>query len=357
MKLERITLTNFRSYAKKIMVLGNTTLLVAPNGSGKTNLLEAIYLLATGMSERAGEITEMIKWEQEIGSVSGIVEDGEERTELSVVLTRGIYMGKKTPKRRYLVDGVARLKNTFVGRLVATLFRPEDMRLIEGSPSRRRGFLDEILSVANPEYGRAIGVYEASLRRRNRLLDSIRDGVARREQLAYWDQSIIKNGEIVSRQRREFLEYLSQIKTRFGEYNLVYEDSPISPARLAQYAEAEVAVGYTLVGPHKDDFVIMSKQLTANRVQQERDLMKYGSRGEQRLGVLFLKLGGMKYLEEKLGVKSILLLDDIFSELDQVHREEVVAMMSGRQTIVTSAEADVEGIIEGAEVVRLEVIN
>lgn len=354
MKLERITLTNFRSYTKKTIVLGDTTLLVAPNGSGKTNLLEAIFLLASGVSERASEITEMIKWEQEIGSVSAVVEDNEERSELSVVLTHGVYMGKKTPKRRYLVDGVARLKSKFVGRLVATLFRPEDMRLIEGSPSRRRGFLDEILSVANPEYGRAIGVYEASLRRRNRLLDAIRDGMARREQLAYWDQSIVKNGEIVNSHRREFLEYLSQTKTRFGAYELKYEDSPISPARLLQYAEAEVAVGYTLVGPHKDDFVIMSKQLIASGVQQDRDLMKYGSRGEQRLGVLFLKLGGMRYLEEKLGVKSILLLDDIFSELDQVHREEVVAMIGGRQTIVTSAEGDVSGIIAGADVISIE---
>lgn len=352
MKLERLILTNFRSYTKKTLILGNTTLLLAPNGSGKTNILEAIYLLATGASERAGEITEMIRWEQEIGSVSGIVEENEERTELSVVLTRGVYMGKKTPKRRYLVDGVARLKSTFVGRLVATLFRPEDMRLIEGSPSRRRSYLDEILSVANPEYGRAIGVYEASLRRRNRLLDAIRDGMARREQLAYWDQSIVKNGEIVSRQRRDFLEYLSQIKTNFGEYQLRYEDSPISPARLAQYAEAEVAVGYTLVGPHKDDFAIFETEKSI-KATTNKDLMVYGSRGEQRLGVLFLKLGGMKYLEEKLKVKSILLLDDIFSELDQAHREEVVAMMKGRQTIVTSAEGDVSGIIAGAEVIRL----
>lgn len=344
MRLERLTLNNFRSYKKKVFHFGDTTLVVAPNGAGKTNILEAIYLLATGTSERAGVTDELIHFGQEIATVSGVVEHNDERTELSVVLTKGVYMGKRTQKRRYLVDGVARNRAGIVGKLVAVLFRPEDMRLIEGSPSRRRGYLDDALSMTHPEYARALSVYEASLKRRNRLLDAIRDGLARREQLSYWDQSIIKNGNILTDYRREFLDYLAKVKTSFGEYGLDYDSSTISPARLSQYAEAEVAVGYTLVGPHKDDFVIKS---------EGRDLMKYGSRGEQRLAVLFLKIGAMQYSEEKLGVKSVLLLDDIFSELDEEHREEVVTMTKGRQTIITSAEDDVSEMLPGAEVVRL----
>jgi DNA replication and repair protein RecF len=105
-----------------------------------------------------------------------------------------------------------------------------------------------------------------------------------------------------------------------------------------------VAVGYTLVGPHKDDFIVKSER---------RDLMKYGSRGEQRLAVLFLKLGNLKYIEEKLKIKPILLLDDIFSELDLVHREEVVKMTEGRQTIITSAEDDVITMMPEADIMRL----
>ncbi len=344
MKLERLTLENFRSYTKKVFHFGDSTVIVASNGAGKTNILEAIYLLSSGMSERAGVTEEMIHFGAEIGSVVGIVESGEERVELSVVLTRGVYMGRRTPKRRYLVDGVARTRAGMVGRLAAVLFRPEDMRLVEGSPSRRRSFLDETLSMAHPDYGRALSMYEASLRRRNKLLDAIRDGVAKREQLSYWDQSIIKNGNILTDYRRGLLEYLSHVKTSFGEYMLAYDASTISPVRLVQYAEAEVAVGYTLVGPHKDDFRILS---------EKRDLMTYGSRGEQRLGVLFLKLGTLQYIEEKLQVKPILLLDDIFSELDQVHREEVVKMTIGRQSIITSAEEDVVEIMGGADLIRL----
>jgi DNA replication and repair protein RecF len=210
MRLERLTLDNFRSYTKKVFHFGQMSVIVAPNGAGKTNILEAIYLLSTGTSERAGETSEMIRFGVDIATVAGVVEHNDERTELSVVLTRGLYMGKATPKRRYLVDGVARNRAGMVGKLAAVLFRPEDMRLVEGSPSRRRGYLDETLTMAHLEYARALSVYEASLKRRNRLLDAIRDGLARREQLAYWDQSIIKNGNIITDYRRDFVDYLSQ---------------------------------------------------------------------------------------------------------------------------------------------------
>ena len=356
MRLERLTLDNFRSYKKRIFNLGQLSLVVAPNARGKTNLLEAISLLSMGDSERAGVSEEMISFGAEIGSVTGIVEHKDERSELSVVLTRGTYMGKATPKKRFLVDQVARNKANFVGKLVVTLFCPEDMRLIEGSPARRRNFLNQTLSLAHPEYGRAVTVYEASLRRRNRVLDAIREGRAKREQLAYWDQSIIKNGNIITDYRRDFLEYLGQVKTSFGKYQMEYESSTISAARLAQYSAEEVAAGYTLVGPHKDDFRILSVQKFTNAEMQKsgKDLMKYGSRGEQRLGVLFLKIGGMRYVEEKLQVTSILLLDDIFSELDKVHRQEVIKMLSARQTIITTAEEDLGVEIDGATRVSLE---
>ncbi|KKU45910.1 MAG: replication and repair protein RecF protein [Microgenomates group bacterium GW2011_GWA2_46_7] len=355
MRFERVTLENFRSYKKQKFVFGERSVIVADNGAGKTNLLEAIYLLSTGESERANEISEMIAWKSAIASIAGIVETGEERQELSVILTRGIYMGKVTPKRRYLVDGIARTKTKFIGKLPVALFRPEDMRLIEGSPPRRRRYLDESLGMAHPEYARALLIYEASLRRRNKLLDSIREGTARREQLAYWDQSVIKNGNIVSDYRRGFLDYMSRVKTSFGQFKLEYTASAISPERLLQYSEAEVAVGYTLVGPHKDDFVVFGKQKKQGK-EQEENVMIYGSRGEQRLGVLFLKLAAMKYVEDKLGVKSLLLLDDIFSELDEEHRREVVLMMEGRQCIVTSAEPAVAKAMAGegrVDIIRL----
>lgn len=356
MRLERLSLENFRSIRKATYHLGRLVLIVAPNGSGKTNILEAIRLLSTGVSERAGKIEEMIAWGEELSRVSGIVEEGGEREELAVVLTRGMYLGKRTPKRRTLVDGVGRERSVFSARLLTSLFRPEDMRLLEGSPSRRRQYLDEAIGSAHPEYLRAQATYEAALKRRNKILDLIREGSARRVELAYWDQSLVKNGNILTDYRRTYLSYLNEwVRVGFGTYRIEEQFSTISPERLAQYSEAEVAVGYTLVGPHKDDFTVQgAKENGEQGKKREVDLMIYGSRGEQRLGVLFLKTGAMQYAEEKRGVKSLLLLDDIFSELDQLHRQEVVQLMAGRQVIMTSAEEEtVQYLAKGAEVIRL----
>lgn len=350
MRLERLVLKNFRSYKSATYHFGVVSVMVAPNGSGKTNLLEAIYLLATGVSERAGKIEEMISWKSELGSVSGIIENAGERSEVSVVLTTGSYMGRRTPKRRYLVDGVGRAKTGFVGRLPATLFRPEDMRLLEGSPSRRRSYLDSAIGMANPDYARALTTYEATLKRRNRLLDMIREGTARRVELAYWDQSLTKNGEILSNYRLRYIDYLNdQTLVPFGKYKIEYKASTVSASRLLQYAEAEVAVGHTLVGPHKDDFEIYALGVRTD----SKNLMIYGSRGEQRLGVLFLKIGAMEYLEQKLNVSSLLLLDDIFSELDAGHRAEVVRLMENRQVIITSAENETLDYFSGATIIKL----
>ena len=348
MRLERLELDNFRSYKKKTFHFGDLTVLLGPNAVGKTNVLEAIHLLSSGNSFRAGVTEEMIHFGAELAHVTGIVaSNGDELISVGVVLTPGVYLGKRISKRRYLVDGAPRTRARFVGRLVSVLFRPEDLRLVEGSPSRRRSFLDEVLEQGSVNYARALTSYEGALRRRNKILDLIREGTARREQLAFWDATLIKNGNILTDQRRDLLQYLSSIEVEFGNYKLEYDASTISEARLKQYEEEEVAAGYTLVGPHKDDFVIFSKN------GDERDLMKYGSRGEQRLAVLFMKLGILQYLEEKLSVKPILLLDDIFSELDEKHRKEVLKMTEGRQTIITTAEEEVLGMVKGAEVVRI----
>jgi DNA replication and repair protein RecF len=354
----RLELADFRSYGQIRLVLSDLTVLVGRNGSGKTNVLEAIALLSSGMSFRAGKIEEMIAWEKELANISGIVEntgEGGQRqyTSLGVVLTRGQVLGHKTPKRRYLIDGVSRNRAKLVGLLPSIIFRPEDMRLIEGSPSRRRRFLDETISISSVEYARSLPLYESALRQRNRLLDMLREGKARREQFAYWDQMLLKHGEVVMRQRRAFINFINTVKVAFGEYEVFYDSSAISPTRLLQYQEQEVMVGYTMVGPHKDDFII-SSQFEVRSTQEKKDLMKYGSRGEQRLGVLFLKLAALQYAYKVLGVRPILLLDDIFSELDSEHRIEVLKMVREHQCVMTTAEDGVLSILpEGAKVIKL----
>lgn len=334
MRISRLEIEQFRSYGKRTLRFGDLSVIVGPNASGKTNILEAIYLIATGESFRARKIEEMVKWEAELGRVTGLVETKGEAYSLGVTLTRGVLMGKRTQKRRYLVDGMPRSKAKFLGHFSVILFRPEDLRLIEGSPTRRRGFLNEVLAGSDSEYFRALRAYEQALRRRNKILDAIREGEATRAQLTFWDHTLIKNGNVLSSSRREFLEYLSGVEVTFGKYEIEYDYSAISEKRLEQYEREEVAVGYTLVGPHKDDFSVMS----LNGGGRRKDLAIYGSRGEQRLGVLFLKLGTLAYVEKKYNERPVLLLDDIFSELDEQHRKEVLKMTDNRQTVITTVD-------------------
>lgn len=354
MRLERLELANFRSYNKKTFHFADLTVVVGPNARGKTNILEAIQLLSTGISFRAKLTEEMIRFGSEIGNITGIVEHQGERVSLGVVLTPGVYLGKRISKRRYLVDGAMRTRAKFVGRLLTVVFRPEDLRLVEGSPARRRAFLDDILVQANTNYARALTAYEGALRRRNKILDQIREGQARREQLAFWDATMIKNGNIVTEMRRELLLFLSEEKANFGSYSLEYDASTISSARLKKYEMEEVAAGYTLVGPHKDDFVIIQNNSKKGaEIGGGKDLMKYGSRGEQRLAVLFMKLGTLNYVEHTLKIKPLLLLDDIFSELDEEHRGDVMEMTRGRQTIITTAETQIGIELPGADMIKL----
>jgi DNA replication and repair protein RecF len=219
----------------------------------------------------------------------------------------------------------------FVGKTKAVLFTPTDMELITGSPGSRRRYLDFVISQFDHEYSRCLTSYEKGLRQRNRLLELIRENLAQRHQLFFWDRLIINNGDYITQARAKYLTGLNSKK-----YEIIYDKSIVSETRLKQYELEEVAAGTTLVGPHRDDFVLLN---------ETRDISKFGSRGEQRMAMLWLKQGEIVALSEN-GLP-ILLLDDIFSELDHKHREEVLQMimthqLAGGQTIMTSAEENPE---------------
>lgn len=332
--LKRIKLSDFRNYREAEYELADKiNLVIGLNAKGKTNLLEAIYLLGVGESFRAKRTEEMVAFGQELGRVSGEVEisDGDKMS-LEVLVSGGLVMGKRVNKRKYLIDGASRRKQDLLGLIPIVLFRPEDVELISGSPDVRRKFLDRLLSQVDKVYGASLTTYEQALKRRNKLLDAIREGSASKYSLTFWDGLLIKHGEIIQTKRREFLDFTNTLFGKsdlFKELTTVYDMSAISEARLEKYKEAEVAIGYTLVGPHKDDIAVKDKT---------RDLATYGSRGEQRMAVLAMKMAEIYYMEEKGGKKVLLLLDDIFSELDGVHKEEVLRVMEGRQVVVTSAD-------------------
>ncbi len=349
MGIRSIHLSDFRNYENKSFEFSDgVTVIAGENAKGKTNLLEAIYLVGVGESFRAKRTEEMVRFGQELGRVSGEVPLSKtDIVNLEVVVNGGLVMGKVVNKRKYLVDGVSRRRKDILGFLPLVLFRPEDIELISGSPDVRRKFLDRLMIQVDKYYEQSLGTYEQALRRRNKILDAVRDGSATRYSLAFWDGLLIKHGQVIQEKRRELVDYINGLFEKselFKKLKVVYDMSTISESRLAQYADAEVAVGYTLVGPHKDDLIIK---------EGTRDLLTYGSRGEQRMAVLALKMGEIYYLEEKGKKRATLLLDDIFSELDEMHKQEVLRVMASRQVIVTTADVEDLKMFEKVKIINL----
>ncbi len=349
MGIRSIHLSDFRNYENKSFEFSDgVTVIAGENAKGKTNLLEAIYLVGVGESFRAKRTEEMVRFGQELGRVSGEVPLSKtDIINLEVVVNGGLVMGKVVNKRKYLVDGVSRRRKDILGFLPLVLFRPEDIELISGSPDVRRKFLDRLMIQVDKYYEQSLGTYEQALRRRNKILDAVRDGSATRYSLAFWDGLLIKHGQVIQEKRRELVDYINGLFEKselFKKLKVVYDMSTISESRLAQYADAEVAVGYTLVGPHKDDLIIK---------EGTRDLLTYGSRGEQRMAVLALKMGEIYYLEEKGKKRATLLLDDIFSELDEMHKQEVLRVMASRQVIVTTADVEDLKMFEKVKIINL----
>ncbi len=352
--IQKIKLTDFRNFKSKTLEFSDKiTTIVGPNASGKTNILESLFLLSTGKSFKARVESEMLGYDTELARISGaisymphaiskenhIAESIEHNTELEVVLTEG---SNGWPKKRLLVNGVPKRMIDFAGNFKTVLFGPWDMDLVTESPSIRRKFLDNVLSQVDREYRRSVMSYEKGLRQRNKVLWRLREdpessfGRSGRSMLAFWDQLLIKNGNYISQRRHEFIEFANagNYQLSITNFQLEYDPSTISEGRLDQYKNEEVAAATTLVGPHRDDFVFEIR----NPKSEIRNLASFGSRGEQRMGVLWLKMAELNFIQEKTGERPTLLLDDIFSELDHEHRDVVATLANKQQTIITTAD-------------------
>lgn len=341
--LHELELIGFRNHVlRKVNLNQGVTLVVGQNAIGKSNVLEAIYLLATGESFRAKRIEEMVNWNQEVGHVVG--KTGE--TDLQVTVTKGWVQGRRVQKRLYKINGLGKRKQDFAGLMPAVLFVPEDMDLIGGEPSLRRGFMDEVLKQVDREYHRSLDSYLKGLRQRNRLLDQIREGRMNRAGLYFWDKLLLKEAELIHERRQKLVEQINKVDAGLKKLRLSYLQSKLSPSKLEEHYEAEVAMGHTLSGPHKDDLKVFD---------DERDLALFGSRGEQRMAVLWLKQAQIVVMEKANGNRPLLLLDDILSELDHHHVEEVVELCKKQQTILTTTDEGLSDYFgEDLSIVRLE---
>jgi len=333
MVLKSLILRNFRNYSQgEFNFSSGINLVVGPNAVGKTNLLEAIYLLATGRSFRAEVESEMINYNEQISDIKCQISNEEV---LEIILTRGQINGKRVAKKIYKVNGVNRRMIDFVGHLRVVYFGPEDLEIVVDSPARRRDYLDSVLEQVDREYRRASLSYRKGLRQRNKLLEQIRDEEKPRSVLYFWDRLLIENGGVITEKREEFINFVNQQPDYFEKLELVYDKSIISPQRLKQYTEEEVASGMTLVGPHRDDFIT---QIQNPKFKIQNKLSAFGSRGEQRTAVFCLKLAEMEFITQKTGQRPVLLLDDIFSELDHQRRKRLLEVIPRQQTIITTTD-------------------
>lgn len=360
-----ISLQNFRSYEKQEFSFEETTLIVGPNTSGKTNLIEAVYLLSSGKSFRTEKDIQMIRFDKAIGRVKarlqtpesarqspnglsqmadgrsdggqGVVEDNE----LEIIITNGLVNGRSQYKK-FLVNGVAKRRVDFASNFTAVLFSPQDLDIIVDSPSLRRNFLDEVLEQVDRDYRVANISYTKALRQRNALLERTREahsagsgqaGIRNEKQFEYWDNLVIENGQIITLKREEFINFANSESKDVFDFIINYDKSVISKDRLLQYKNEEIASAVTLVGPHRDDFSVSMFNNIKNTVH---DVKYFGSRGQQRLAILQLKMLELLFIEKALGKRPTLILDDIFSELDATHINLIFEQIGRQQTIITT---------------------
>jgi DNA replication and repair protein RecF len=389
MHVTHLTLDEFRSYHHLDLTLPSAGLrVVGRNASGKTSLLEAIVMLATTRSPRTSTEREAVRWGsgEEYGtapyarlSADVVTAERTRHLEISLELPEGT---TRIARKKFRVDGRGVRAHDMVGVLRAVLFSPEDVHLVTGPPAERRRQMDILISQIDRTYLRALSRYGKVLSQRNGLLRQFsKDRVDPRSipaitQLSFWDEELIGEGARLVAARVRALNRLSVMigeRSRFlisdREIGLTYAprleisswtdeeiedrlglEQRVQELFLRQIQEVrseEFRRGTTVIGPQRDDFLL---------TLDGRPMDAYGSRGQQRLGVIALKLSEGDLILEQTGERPIMLLDDVLSELDDVHRGLLLEAISAEQCqiLVTSA---AEGPLDHPSLDRLPVVH
>lgn len=354
MYISKILLNNFRSYDQKIFEFDSKlNLIIGPNGSGKTNILEAIFFLASGKSFRSSSQSKLINWANNFTSVRAkLVDDKNETFEIEVKLIKNLQTTGIS--RKFLIQKAEKTRKKYIGILKTVVFHPEDIRLINGSPGRRREFLDHIFSQTEWRYTSALSQYNKALKHRNELLDQVRLKLSEPSELFYWDQVLVKNADIVHSFRNKFIRsanlfFQNHSDSEINAVSIDYHASVLTEEKLKNNYQFDLRRGYTQLGVHRDDFSLNNSTFST----PDKNLAFWGSRGQQRLAVLAIRLAQIDYLEETYTDKPILLLDDIFSELDPEHQLLVSKVCKNYQTIFTAAEPEALKVLKTAKIIQL----
>lgn len=373
MKLLSLQLENFRNYRRYEFEFPkdkNLTVLIGENGKGKTNLLEAIYFLSLSRSFRTGTQDDLIDWEMDYFRCTGEVETDEETANLEAFYSN--YPRKHKSLKR---NDVPQKSSEYVGNLLTVLFHPNDLDILYLSPSLRRKYIDILLSQTDRKYLISLSNYKKTLKQRNALLASIREARFSRKPTATleanldaWNQEIAEFGTEILEKRQHLIDFFDKnlektyrkISGNNEIISLEYESSVLKKKKslakkeihtlyldeLFNRKSRDIMQAKTTVGPHRDDlkFFINDKEITGS-----------ASRGEFRTLLLALKLAEIEYIKKQTDKNPILLLDDVFSELDLNRRKHLLEAIKGCQVVITTT--DLSDLKELKESSLLEIVK
>ena len=343
MILKELQLINYRNYERQMIHLHpEVNLLIGENAQGKTNAIEAIYMLAIGKSYRIQKDAPLIRYGETEATIEGDIVHGQRNTSLRLQLLQ--------TGRRAAVNGVWQARMTdFIGNFQVVLFAPEDLQLVKGSPSVRRRFLDVEIGQTYPKYLFHLNQFGKVMQQRNKILKSSHIDF---DYLSIFDIQLVEHGTELLQRRIQFLNQLQplseKIYTDIAEGREVLTLSYVSTIphfRLThQLSKGEISIafldaltrsqqqdarfGSTSVGPHRDDIELLL---------DGRSVQLYASQGQQRTIALSLRLAEIELIHNEIGEYPVLLLDDVLSELDDLRQRNLVLSMSEKvQTMITS---------------------
>jgi len=338
--LYELTLRNFRLFSEFTFRPDPdaVTVLLSPNGTGKTTVLEAVNALATASSFRTNAASDMIRGGEATAEVHGVMYQRERRVQVDLTLTRGV----RNTTKRMLVNGLRPGSRAELAEaLPLTVFTPEGVDVVRGGPEHRRTYLTNLLGDVEPHTAEIVERFNRVLSQRNALLRALEGGrpsSTQQAELELWTSDFSDVSEVLVAQRESLIIQLAPLVTSFyrqlaessSEVGVTYERSwseSLIDALTTSFHDDRVR-GYTTVGPHRDDVAL---------TLEGRDARRQASQGEQRSLALALRLAGHELVHQRRGIDPLLLLDDVFSELDPLRSNRLLALLPTGQTLVTTA--------------------
>ncbi len=345
MLIEELKLKNFRNYSELTLhPHPGVNLYFGRNGSGKTNLLEAIHYCSLGRSHRISNDANAVKNGEAFALSSVSIRNSLGQREIAVR-----FHPDETQKKSILLDGKKIAKfSDMMGCLRCVIFSPEDLGLIKEGPSLRRRYLDMMISQINRGYFIALQQYRTCMDQRNTLIRNLRaNSYADTSMLSAFEETMAAPAAVIIRERRRIVSLLSECARetyqrvsdtdeifRLAYHSSVKEETEIEEVLCRLFRENredDIRMGFTSVGPHRDDLI-----LTLNKNQMKQ----FASQGQIRTAALSMKLSQMQILRDQSGEEPVLLLDDVMSELDRKRRACLIGEISSFQTFITCADRD-----------------